>query len=158
MIFVILGSQKFQFNRLLKYIDELIENKIITEEVIVQSGYSDYLLKNAKSFPFLEKNKFEEYISESRVIVTHGGTGSIVSSIKQGKKVIAVPRKSSFGEHVDDHQFEITNLYAELGYCLEAIDFTSLTNALNSISLREFKKFNSNNKYFIDSLLTILID
>lgn len=158
MIFVILGSQKFQFNRLLKYIDELIENKIITEEVIVQSGYSDYSLKNAKSFPFLEKNKFEEYISEARVIVTHGGTGSIVSSIKQGKKVIAVPRKSSFGEHVDDHQFEITNLYAELGYCLEAIDFTSLTNALNSISLKEFKKFNSNNKYFIDSLLTILID
>ena len=33
MIFVTVGSQKFQFNRLLKKIDELIENKVINEEV-----------------------------------------------------------------------------------------------------------------------------
>ena len=31
MIFVTVGSQKFQFNRLLKKIDELIENKVINE-------------------------------------------------------------------------------------------------------------------------------
>ena len=42
MIFITLGSQKFQFNRLLKKVDELIENGTINEEVFAQIGASDY--------------------------------------------------------------------------------------------------------------------
>ena len=41
MIFITLGSQKFQFNRLLKTVDELVERGIIKEEVFAQIGYSD---------------------------------------------------------------------------------------------------------------------
>ena len=33
MIFISLGTQKFQFNRLLKYIDEKIKSQEISEEV-----------------------------------------------------------------------------------------------------------------------------
>ena len=40
MIFVTLGSQKFQFNRILIEIDKLIEDKYITENVFAQTGYS----------------------------------------------------------------------------------------------------------------------
>ena len=46
MIFITVGSQKFQFNRLLEQIDLLIENKIIKEEVFAQIGSSDYIPKN----------------------------------------------------------------------------------------------------------------
>ena len=46
MIFVTLGSQKFQFNRLLIEIDRLIEEGKITEKVFAQTGYSDYKPKN----------------------------------------------------------------------------------------------------------------
>ena len=42
MIFITLGSQKFQFNRLLKAVDDLIEHKKIQDEVFAQTGYSDY--------------------------------------------------------------------------------------------------------------------
>ena len=42
MIFIILGSQKFQFNRLLQTIDNLVERGVVTDEVLAQSGYSDY--------------------------------------------------------------------------------------------------------------------
>ena len=48
MIFITLGSQKFQFNRLLEEVDKLIEQGIITEEVFAQIGYSDYKPKNYK--------------------------------------------------------------------------------------------------------------
>lgn len=37
MIFITLGSQKFQFNRLLKAVDDLIENGIIQDEVFAQT-------------------------------------------------------------------------------------------------------------------------
>ena len=33
MIFITLGSQKFQFNRLLKAVDDLVQRKIIKEDV-----------------------------------------------------------------------------------------------------------------------------
>lgn len=45
-IFITLGSQKFQFNRLLKAVDELCEKGTVdAEDVFAQIGYSDYLPK-----------------------------------------------------------------------------------------------------------------
>lgn len=46
-IFITLGSQKFQFNRLLKAVEELCEKGTVdAEDVFAQIGYSDYLPKN----------------------------------------------------------------------------------------------------------------
>ena len=42
MIFVTLGSQKFQFNRLLKAVDELDTD----DEIFAQIGYSNYKPQN----------------------------------------------------------------------------------------------------------------
>ena len=43
-LFVILGTQKFPFNRLMKALDELIEKGIYKpEEVYIQSAYYDYV-------------------------------------------------------------------------------------------------------------------
>lgn len=39
MIFITLGSQKFQFNRLLKAVDELVAAGKIKDEVFAQIGY-----------------------------------------------------------------------------------------------------------------------
>ena len=42
-IFITLGSQKFQFNRLLEAVDELCEKGTVdAEDVFAQIGYSDY--------------------------------------------------------------------------------------------------------------------
>lgn len=46
MIFITLGSQKFQFNRLLQAVDQLIEKSVIEDEVFAQIGYSDYQPKH----------------------------------------------------------------------------------------------------------------
>ena len=60
MIFIILGSQKFQFNRLVKEVDKLIENGYITEEVYAQIGYSDYEPKNFKFKRFMDRDEFNQ--------------------------------------------------------------------------------------------------
>ena len=55
-IFITLGSQKFQFNRLLKAVDELCEKGTIdAEDVFAQIGYSDYIPKN---FSYLQRNRY----------------------------------------------------------------------------------------------------
>ena len=66
MIFVTLGSQKFQFDRLLKAVDELIENKTIIEDVFAQTGYSDYEPKNYLYKKFLDHEEFASMEKKSR--------------------------------------------------------------------------------------------
>ena len=55
-IFITLGSQKFQFNRLLIAVDKLCEKKVISgEDVFAQTGYSDYVPRNYSYNNFLEQ-------------------------------------------------------------------------------------------------------
>lgn len=107
MIFVTLGSQKFQFNRLLQKIDELVKEEAIKEEIFAQIGYSDYKPENYQYKDFLNRNEFSEIQSKADVVITHGGTGAIIGAVKKGKKVLAVPRLAKYGEHVDDHQIQL---------------------------------------------------
>ena len=107
MIFVTVGSQKFQFDRLLKTIDDLIENKTIKDPVYAQIGYSNYLPRHYSSTKFLDRTEFMSFIEKADIIITHGGTGVIIKSVKMGKKIVAVPRLAKYGEHVDDHQLQL---------------------------------------------------
>lgn len=107
MIFITLGSQKFQFNRLLKAVDKLVANGTITDNVVAQIGYSDYKPQNFGYENFFDREMFAKIMDEAETVITHGGTGAIVGAVKKGKKVIAVPRLSKYGEHVDDHQLQL---------------------------------------------------
>ena len=116
MIFITLGSQKFQFNRLLIEIDELVEGGKITEEVFAQTGYSDYKPKNYNYREFIDRVEFLEIMDKCDKVITHGGTGAIISAVKKGKKVIAIPRLSKFDEHVDDHQLQIVKQFKNMNF------------------------------------------
>lgn len=87
MIFITLGSQKFQFNRLLKAVDELVAAGKIKDEVFAQIGYSDYKPMNYKYEQFLDREKFSQVMDKAEIVITHGGTGAIIGAVKKGKKV-----------------------------------------------------------------------
>ena len=53
MIFASLGTMNIAFNRMAKAVDEWAA--ITKEEVIVQTGYTDYPYKHAKAFKFCTK-------------------------------------------------------------------------------------------------------
>ena len=118
MILVLLGTQNNSFERLLKKMDELIEKKVIDEKVIVQSGYTNYESKNMRIFDLIPQEELEKYQEQADLIITHGGVGSIISSIKMGKKVIAVPRLHRYHEHVNDHQKQIVEAFDKKGYII----------------------------------------
>lgn len=56
--FVTVGSQKFQFNRLLEEVDRLVEEKIKPDEVFAQIGYSTYEPRYYSYKKFLNKEEF----------------------------------------------------------------------------------------------------
>lgn len=158
MIFITVGSQKFQFNRLLREIDNLIEKKVIVEEVFAQIGYSDYIPKNYKFKKFLDKDEFNNFIDSSRIIITHGGTGSIISALKKSKKVIAIPRLSKYGEHVDDHQIQIVSQFEKIGFLKGISDISELSVAISEVHNMEFKSYISNTKKIIDEIDKFIIN
>lgn len=112
MIFVCLGSQTHQFNRLLIKLDQLLKAKRIEELVFAQIGNSTYFPKNYEYTKFLPPDNFDDYLNRARLIITHGGTGTIVKALKADKQVIAVARRAQYGEHVDDHQLQIVDEFA----------------------------------------------
>lgn len=120
MIYVTLGTQKFEFNRVLEYIDKAIENGLIQQELCVQAGYSSYEPKNYTVQKFIEKDEVERLIDESEFIISHGGSGSIIDALRIDKKMIIIPRDEKYGEHIDNHQFELVDKFYEKGLILKA--------------------------------------
>lgn len=109
MIFVTVGTHEQQFNRLVKYMDGLR----LEEEVIIQSGYSDYVPKYCKYEKMLPYQKMVELVEKARIVVTHGGPSSIMLPLQMGKMPIVVPRQKEYGEHVNDHQLEFVRKISE---------------------------------------------
>lgn len=151
MILITLGSQKFQFNRLLKEVDELIKEGKIEEKVFAQIGYSDYIPQEYESVKFLEREEMADKIEEATLIITHGGTGAIITALKKGKKVIAVPRMKKFNEHVDDHQLQIVKQFE--GELISVVyDIKNLEEEINEIKEKKFNVYKSNTQQIIESI------
>lgn len=126
MIFVCVGSRDYQFNRLIKALDKLVAEKIVTEKIVAQIGQSEYEPKNYEWHRFIDRDDFKKYQNQADLIISHGGTGALIGALKLGKQVIAVPRLAKFGEHIDDHQTQISGILAKEGYLREVIDVSTL--------------------------------
>lgn len=152
MIFLCLGTQEFQFDRLLEKVDELIEKKVIKEEVFAQVGFSTYRPLRFCSKKFLSFDEFDALLENCNYVITHGGTGTIIKALRKGKKVIAVPRMKKYGEHVDDHQKEIISTFSEKELICGLDDTEQLEKAISLIYDFTPKKFISGNSKIISVL------
>lgn len=152
MIFVTVGSQKFQFNRLLKKLDDLVENGTIKEKIVAQIGVSDYKPKNYEYVQYMDRDEFARRIDECDTVITHGGTGVIIGAVKKGKKVIAVPRLAKYGEHVDDHQLQLLEQFSELGIIFACNDIDQLGDYYRRLPETTFVPYVSNTQSIIDSI------
>ncbi|MFW2490561.1 PssE/Cps14G family polysaccharide biosynthesis glycosyltransferase [Clostridium chromiireducens] len=152
MIFVTVGSQKFQFNRLLRELDVLVEKNSIKENIFAQTGYSDYKPKNYRFKNFLDRDEFKEIMEMSNKVITHGGTGAIVNAVKQGKKVIAIPRLKEYGEHVDNHQLQIIGEFEKMKFINVVKEIDELENVIENIENHDLKDYISNTDAIIESI------
>ena len=151
-IFVTLGSQKFQFNRLLQALDDLMEQQTGSDSVFAQTGYSDYQPKHYPFRQFLDREEYAAEMGRADIVITHGGTGAIIGAVKQEKKVIAVPRLAKYGEHVDDHQLQLVEQFRELNLICECQDCQKLGEALETVKHTEYNRYQSNTQTIIRSI------
>lgn len=150
MILVTLGTQDKKFYRLLDMVENAINNGIIRDEVIVQAGYSsDYKSKNMKIFDLIPIDEFNKLIKKCDILITHGGVGSIITGLKENKKIIAIPRLKKYKEHTNDHQVQIIDNFVNEGYILKLNEDDDICVLLNKIGSFNPKLYKSNNKLFL---------
>lgn len=115
MIFVTVGTHEQPFNRLIKDVDDLKGEGIISpnEQVFIQTGFSDYIPKYCEWSKMLSYKKMQQYFREARIVITHGGPSSFLVPLKLGKIPIVMPRCAKYGEHVNDHQLEFVKNVVE---------------------------------------------
>lgn len=156
MIFIVLGTQDKSFDRLLKKVDEMIEKKVIQDEVIVQAGKTVYHSAKMKIFDYVEQNQFNEYVDKATYIISHGGVGTIMSGINHGKPVLAVARLSKYSEHENDHQVEIVEQFAESGLIIGCTNIDEFEKKFSELKNFKAKPFVSNNLEFCKLIETFI--
>lgn len=158
LILVCVGASEYGFDRLLKYVDELCESGVIEgQDVVAQVGCAKYKPKYYRFFDLIGRAEFQNYMEKADVIITHAGTGSVIPPLKIGKKVIVFPRRVQYGEHVDDHQMELAEVFTSAGYTLCAENKEELQKALIEVQNFTPKVFKSN-KGNIDRILIDFIE
>lgn len=127
MIFVTVGTHEQPFNRLVKKVDELKRDGVITENVIMQTGFSTYEPKYCKWSKFIPYQDMIRNVEDAHIVITHGGPASFIMPLQIGKTPIVVPRQHQFEEHVNDHQVEFTrNVVERMGNILVVEDIKKL--------------------------------
>lgn len=158
MIFVVLGTQKFQLNRLLQKLDEYVEKKMISDEIFAQIGSSTYKPKYYKYAEFMDKKDFDETIRKADVIISHSGVGTIITAINAQKPVVVYPRLAKYKEHVDDHQLDIAKAFETKKYVICCYENDDLLEKINKSREYHFDEYVSQQKQIVGIIKKFMED
>lgn len=109
MILVTVGTEQYPFNALMDWIDLLMKEGFINEEVTIQYGASTRLPDQVRISKVLPETLFKQSIEQASAVIAHCGEGTALLLEEFEKPYILVPRTSRFHEHVDDHQIEMAD-------------------------------------------------
>jgi len=128
MITVTVGTTPFQFNRVINWLHQLLESRVITEPVFIQYGNNDiskltqYPQVTAK--PILEIDELMAKIDQSLLVISHAGQGATRALAARNVSFVLLPRLAQYGEHMDDHQLWFAHSVEPFGvqHCMSMED------------------------------------
>jgi len=98
------ASETYGFERLIRALIPILPPGA---DVLWQTGCADVGtlgIDGKRQVPALE---LESAMRDADLVISHAGVGSALSALESGRRPVLVPRESAFGEHVDDHQFQV---------------------------------------------------
>lgn len=132
MIFVTVGNMD-PFDRLIRAVDQWISERSPTEEVLAQIGKGVYHPRNCKYIPFLTPAEFKNRFANARVVVSHAGMGTIITSLEMRKPIIVMPKRASLGEQRNEHQLATVQHFRRSKQVLVADSELELGNVLDQV-------------------------
>lgn len=158
MIFVVLGTQKFQLNRLLQKLDDYVEQGLLTDEIYAQIGNSTYKPQYYSYKEFMDKEEFDQTIARADIIIAHSGVGTIITAIHADKPIIVYPRLSKYKEHVDNHQLDIAKAFETKKYVLCCYENDDLLEIINKSKNYQFEEYVSHQQKIVNIIKEFLED
>lgn len=129
VLFATVGAT-LPFERLVDSVEEIVRRGCFDGRVIVQTGVGARRPEGVEAHETLPFDQVQDILREAEIVVCHGGTGSLITALRQGCRVIAMPRLMELGEHYDNHQAEITEAFAARGLIAVARTADELADAV----------------------------
>lgn len=118
VVFATVGAT-LKFDRLVALVANAKKVGLLPEHIILQVGEGgalpDGAIEDVECHETLPFDQIGDILRRADIVVCHGGTGSLITAMREGCRIIAVPRRFDRGEHYDDHQSEITEAFAKRG-------------------------------------------
>lgn len=134
LAFVTVGAT-LPFPRLMQATARAMADGLLPARVVAQTGGGEGppLAEVVDSLDFDEVNAL---LDKAEMALCHGGTGSIITALQHGCRVVVMPRLHALGEHYDDHQLQIATALHERGLVSVAADADDLPRALAEVHAR----------------------
>ncbi|MFI3297743.1 MAG: glycosyltransferase [bacterium] len=134
MIFASLGTTNTAFTRMAKAVDDFAATT--SEEVIVQTGHTDYEYKYAIAFKYCTKDEMQSYIDKADILILQGGWGAISEAMEKRKRIVVIPRIDGV-EHIHD-QIQLVKKLDSLGCVIGVFDENDLPQKIAKAYDHEF--------------------
>lgn len=131
LMFVTVGAT-LPFDRMIRSVAELKASGDIPERVIAQVGAKGCRPDGIESLETLSFDEIQALLRDADIVVCHGGTGSLITALRERCRTVVMPRLFELGEHYDNHQLEISESFEKRGLVHVARDTDELRNALSA--------------------------
>ena len=118
------------FDRMVEMVADLKGRGLIPEDLLIQTGVGGAVPDGIETVETLSFGEIQSALEHADIVICHGGSGSLITALRQGCRVVAVPRLFEKGEVYDNHQSEITQAFAERGLICVANTADELAAAL----------------------------
>ena len=155
LLFVTVGTV-MPFDRLTDMVATLKAKGVIRQRVMMQVGIGGARPEGVETVETMTFEDMQNVLKDADIVVCHGGTGSIITALRQGCRVVAAPRLFRLREHYDDHQEEITRALEARGLLRVANTPEELAAAMADVASREPRSATSDPAELIDHLRSLI--
>lgn len=121
------------FPRLVATVLQAKKAGLISEDVLLQVAQGADQIAPVPGVTIVDSLSFDDLrnaLAKARIVISHGGTGSIITALQAQCGTIVIPRRFALGEHYDEHQLEISEAFEARGLIQLAHDMQTLAAAL----------------------------
>jgi len=129
IVFVTVGAT-LPFDRLVSMVADLEHRGQVPERVVIQTGEGGIRPAGIETHECLSFERIQRELHRADIVICHAGTGSLITALREGCRVVAVPRQATLKEVYDDHQVEIAESFAVRGLIEVANNVEELAAAL----------------------------
>ncbi|PZV12263.1 MAG: hypothetical protein DCF20_17945 [Pseudanabaena sp.] len=118
MLLITVGTEQYQFNALMHWIELLIKYQLINEDVLVQYGFSTHFPDGSKAYRNLSEHEFLNFVDRASLIISHCDENTALLLEDKDTPFVLVPRLQRFREYIDNRQMEVADEFEHRGVAI----------------------------------------